>query len=179
MEDKNKQETNLDPEVLDKVLGTEDSKCNWKLEISEEEFEEYKKGISKTLKISIRICEVIVGVFFIGMISYMFYRYVTGTISEAERDSSENIYENTTEYKEDKEDTEVVMSLKKTGYSITIRYEDTLLGSTIWQKASRPLYYDETTMLVYIKNDSYSALIPYMKDANTQYMWDIDKQELR
>ena len=177
MEDKGKKEENkLDPEVLDKVLGDENGRSNWRIELSDSEFEEYKKGTSKTLKISIGICTVIVGVFFIGMISYMLYRYVTGTVSEAERDSSENIYENTTEYKVD---TEVAMSLKKTGYSITIRYEDSLLGSTIWQEVSRPLYYDENTMLVYIKNDSLSALIPYMKDANTQYMWDINKQELR
>lgn len=177
MEDKNKKEENkLDPEVLDKVLGNENTRSNWRIELSDSEFEEYKKGISKTLKISIGICIVIVGVFFIGMISYMFYRYVTGTVSEARRDSSESIYESTTEYEED---TKIVMSLKKTGCSITIRYEDSLLGSTTWQKISRPLYYDENTMLVYIRNDSLSALIPYMKDANTQYMWDINKHELR
>lgn len=176
MEDKNKKEENkLDPEVLDKVLGDENNRSSWRIELSANEFEEYKKGVSKILKISIGICMVIVGVFFIGMISYMLYRYVTGTVSEARRDSSESIYESTTEYEED---TKIAMSLKKTGCSINIRYEESLLGSITWQEVSRPLYYDENTMLVYIKNDSYSALIPYMKDANTQYMWDINKQEL-
>lgn len=90
-------------------------------------------------------------------------------------ESSENIYESNTEYKED---TEVVMSLKETGRSITIRYEDSSFGSTTWQSILRPLYYDESTMLVYIKNDGFSSLIPYMKDVNTQYMYDINKHEL-
>lgn len=170
-----KEENKLDPEVLDRVLGNDNNRNNWKIELSDNEFEEYKKGVSEKLKILVGMCVAIVGLFFIGVIYYMNHRNIGGEVSEAEKGLSENIYESTTELEED---INMAMSLKETGYSITIRYEDSSFGSTTWQEVSRPLYYDEGTMLVYIKNDSFSALIPYMKDANTQYMWNVDKQKL-
>ena len=53
---------------------------------------------------------VVIGVLFIWLISYKVYRHVIGMMLENRGESSENIYESTTEYKED---IEAVMSLKK------------------------------------------------------------------
>lgn len=178
MDNNDNEENKIDPEVLDKILG-DGNKCNWRVEILDNNLEERRRSISrsisKSLKIFLIVCMAVIGVLFIWLISYKVYRHVTGMMLENRGESSENINESNTEYKED---TEVVMSLKETGSSITIRYEDSSFGSTTWQRISRPLYYDESTMLMYIKNDSFSSLIPYMKDVNTQYMWDINKHEL-
>ena len=178
MDNNDNEENKIDQEVLDKILG-DGNKCNWRVEILDNNLEERRRSISrsisKSLKIFLIVCMAVIGVLFIWLISYKVYRHVTGMMLENRGESSENIYESNTEYKED---TEIVMSLKETGHSITIRYEDSSFGSTTWQSILRPLYYDESTMLMYIKNDSFSSLIPYMKDVNTQYMCDINKHEL-
>ncbi len=60
MNNNDNEENKIDPEVLDKILGDDNNRCNWRVEILDNNIEERKRSISKSLKIFLIICMVVI-----------------------------------------------------------------------------------------------------------------------
>ena len=59
MDNNDNEENKIDQEVLDKILG-DGNKCNWRVEILDNNLEERRRSISKSLKIFLIICMVVI-----------------------------------------------------------------------------------------------------------------------
>lgn len=59
MDNNDNEENKINQEVLDKILG-DGNKCNWRVEILDNNLEERRRSISKSLKIFLIICMVVI-----------------------------------------------------------------------------------------------------------------------
>ena len=91
--------------------------------------------------------------------------------------NSESLKGNNQPYVQFNDDTSSDISLVKTGKTISVSYqfEDLSVGASTYV-STYYIEYDAKTKLVYLlRGDS---IIPYMRDATSQYIWDEEKNDV-